>query len=120
MIFIVDSEREMAECVGRATKKAGAEFRIFPDAFSAMAAIDEEMPELIFLEVLLTGPDGFSFLNELISYPDTAKIPVVLVSALDFSSATELAAYGVVGVLNKETMRPEDVAGYVKRYAGAR
>jgi len=27
-----------------------------------------------------------------------------------------LAAYGVVGVLDKETMRPEEVREYVERY----
>ena len=40
---------------------------------------------MIFLDILLTGPDGFTFLNELISYSDTAKIPIVIVSSLDFS-----------------------------------
>ena len=31
----------------------------------------------IFLDILLPGADGFTFLNELTSYPDTAKIPII-------------------------------------------
>lgn len=113
MIFVIDDDEIMAECVGRAV---GVENRIFADAFSAMAAIsDGEMPEMIFLDILLDGPNGFTFLNELVSYNDTARIPVVIMSSLDFKDI-DLSGYGVVGVLDKAYMKPEDIRGYVKRY----
>lgn len=114
MIFVIDSDVEMAECVARAC--AEREVRIFHNAVEAMRALDDEMPELIFLDILLTGPDGFSFLNEMISYTDTARVPVVVVSGLDFAGVN-LDVYGVVGVLNKDTMTPEDVKKYVAEFA---
>jgi hypothetical protein len=64
---------------------------------------------------MLTGPDGFSFLNETISYDDTMKIPIVIISEIDFKNS-DLGVYGVVGVLNKESMKPEDVKKYVAEY----
>ena len=112
MIFVIDDDEVMAECVGRAS---GQEFRQFGDGIEAMAALDE-MPDLIFLDILLDGPDGFTFLNELVSYEDTVKIPVVVVSSLKMSQE-DLVDYGVVAVLDKETMRPEDVRALVKQYA---
>ena len=66
--------------------------------------------------MLLDGPDGFTFLNEMCSYLDTAQIPVVLVSSLDLKQK-DLSRYGVVGVLLKEEMMPEDIKRYVKQYA---
>ena len=114
MIFVVDDDEIMAECIARA---AGGPVRIFDNAIEAMNVIaDGELPEMIFLDILLTGPDGFTFLNEMISYYDTAKIPVVIVSSLDLMKK-DLSVYGVVGVLNKDTMRPEDVRKYVEEYA---
>ena len=111
MIFVIDDDRIMAECIARAT---GREVQIFSDGIEAMSKIAEgELPELIFLDVLLSGPDGFTFLNEMISYPDLAKIPVVIVSSLDFAGQ-DLSNYGVVGVLNKDTMTPEDIKKYVE------
>ena len=70
---------------------------------------------MIFLDILLDGPNGFTFLNELVSYNDTARIPVVIMSSLDFKDI-DLSGYGVVGVLDKAYMKPEDIRGYVKRY----
>ena len=101
----------MANCVARAVKKS---VRIFSNGIEAMDAISNgELPELIFLDILLDGPDGFTFLNELVSYSDTRKIPVVIVSSIDFSGK-DLSQYGVVGVLNKDTMTPEEIFSYVR------
>lgn len=114
MIFIIDDDEVMAECAALATKK---ETKIFSDAYAAMAEIaDGDLPEMIFLDILLTGPDGFTFLNELVSYTDTAKIPVVIISSLDLNER-DLSAYGVVGVLSKDTMKPKDIERYVEQYA---
>ena len=115
MIFIIDDDEIMAECIKRACK--GFVTRIFSDAIEAMAAIsDGVLPDLIFLDILLTGPDGFTFLNELLSYDDTAKIPIVVVSSLDFSGK-ELEDYGVVGTLLKDEMLPQEIFSYAEKYS---
>ena len=115
MIFVVDDDKVMGGCVARACGGSD-EARVFTNGIEAMEAISEgEVPRLIFLDILLDGPDGFTFLNELVSYSDTAKIPVVVATSLDLSGQ-DLSAYGVVGVLSKETMRPEEVREYVEQY----
>ncbi len=113
MIFVIDDEEAMAKCIKRAAKK---ETRIFNNAIDAMTEVaNGEMPDLIFLDILLDGPDGFTFLNEMVSYNDTAKVPVVLVTSLELPKV-DYGVYGVVGILNKETMTPEDIRGYAKQY----
>ncbi len=113
MIFIIEDDLIMAKCIRNA---CGVDARIFSNAIEAMSELDEEMPDLIFLDILLTGPDGFTFLNEMISYSDTAKIPIVIVSSLDFGGK-DLSTYGVVGILNKDTMTPDDIKEYARKYA---
>ena len=114
MIFVVDDDRIMAECIARAC--SGREVKIFGNAVETMAAISAgELPDLIFLDVMLTGPDGFTLLNELASYADTVQIPVVLVTSLTMGKR-DLSSYGVVGILEKDTMRPEDVRRYADEY----
>ncbi len=113
MIFVIDDDLIMAECIARA---CGDETKIFTDAIEAMQTIASgEIPEMIFLDILLSGPDGFTFLNELISYDDTKKIPVVLVSSLDYRGV-DFSEYGVVGYLNKDTMLPQEIKKYVEQY----
>ena len=113
MIFIIDDDPEMAKCIGRATD---SEYKIFSNAISAMNEINRHLPDLIFLDILLNGPDGFTFLNELVSYSDTAKIPIVIVSSLDLKNQN-FSEYNVIGVLNKDTMLPEEIKTYAKEYS---
>lgn len=117
MIFIVDDDREFAECTAKMVRKFCQDrVEIFGNAIEAISGIDEEVPKLIFLDILLDGPDGFTFLNELMSYTDTAKIPVVIMSSLKLSGQ-KLAEYGVVAVLDKAKMTPDDIRRLVKEYA---
>lgn len=137
-IFIIEDEPIMAECLERAARRAmkttslsrdrnsvvsdnnpaeaatGPEILAFSNAISAMAALNDGLPDLILLDILLDGPDGFTFLNELISYPDTARIPIIIVSSLDLS-VRDLAAYGVVATLRKDTMTPAEITATVRR-----
>ena len=114
MIFIIDDDETMAGCIKRAVKKPA---QVFSNAIAAMDEISENhLPSLIFLDVLLDGPDGFTFLNELASHTDTNQIPVVLVSSLDFENQ-DLTHYGVVGILNKDTMTPQEIKAYADQYA---
>ena len=145
MIFIIDDDDIMAECIARAcengpnspngtsvpqktgvkvqnsTNDTNVSFRtktqIFTNAIDAINAISSgQLPDLIFLDVLLDGPDGFTLLHELVSYTDTATIPVVIVSSLDFTRH-DLSTYGVVGVLKKDTLTPQEIQHYVHTYA---
>ncbi len=113
MIFIIDDDEIMAECIAKACQK---DTRIFTNAIEAMHALDDgELPQLIFLDILLDGPDGFTFLHELMSYTDTAKIPIIVISTLNFKQQ-DLSMYGVVGTLDKSTMIPQDITNYAKEY----
>lgn len=115
MIFVIEDNELMAECIGRAVRCAQKEAAIFQNAIEAMNALDDELPEIIFLDVLLDGPDGFTFLNEIASYRDTANIPIVIVSSLNLK-LKDLRSYGVVRVLDKSTMMPADIVECVKEY----
>lgn len=116
MVLVVDSDEVFGKCVVSTLKKAGFDGHLSNNAIFAMNDIASEVPKLIFLEPMLTGPDGFTFLNEMASYVDTMKVPVVLISDKDFSGF-DLSEYNVVGVLNKNTVKPEEVLSYAREYA---
>ena len=111
LIYIIEDEPIMADCIALSVKSTATEpveIAVFNDGVSAMEATSEHLPDVILLDVMLSGPDGFTFLNEMISYPDTAKIPVILISSLDLSGRN-LEHYGVRQVLDKAKMTPEDI-----------
>ena len=117
MVLVVDSDEVTGRCLIRVFEKNGISGHLSKNAIEAINFIDEnEVPEIVFLDVMLTGPDGFTFLNEMVSYADTMKVPIVVVSEKDFSSFN-LSEYNVVGFLNKNTMKPEEVLEYAREYA---
>ena len=114
MIFVIDDDEIMSECIVRSC--GNKDVKIFHNAIEAMNAVDDNVPDLIFLDILLDGPDGFTFINELASYSDTAKIPIVIVSSLNLNQQ-DLSIYGVVGILNKDNMTPKEIKAYVDQFA---
>lgn len=82
--------------------------RIFSNGIEAMAAIDQQIPDLILLDIILDGPSGFALIAELQSYTDTAAVPVIICSSVA-SELGEYAASQAVRVLDKTTMTPDDI-----------
>lgn len=113
LVYIIEDDADMGGLLAKYLKDT-ARTKIFYDAISAISHIDKDKPKMILLDILLDGPDGFTFLNEIMSYQETARIPVALVTSLGVGSAEDLTDYGVVEILNKEFMTPEDVRETVK------
>lgn len=120
-IFIIDDDEMFADCIAHSVKKVNKKIEVvkFKNAIDAINSLEAPLPDLIFLDVLLPGVDGFSFLNEILSYADTSKIPIVLVTSLKLVKF-DLKLYGIKGILDKEKMKPIEVEEYVERYSNAR
>ncbi len=107
LAYIIEDNEIMSDLFSRYLSGI-CETKVFHDAISAINNISHDKPDMIFLDILLTGPDGFTFLNEIVSYEDTAKIPVVIVSSLDLKTEN-LKSYNVFKILKKEELIPDDI-----------
>ena len=79
-ILIVDDEQDIRELVAGILDDEGHETRTAHDADSALAAISDRMPRLVFLDIWLQGSrlDGLALLDEIKTiYPE---LPVVMIS----------------------------------------
>ena len=111
MIFIIEDDRGWEGYYRKILKEYETSF--FHDGVEAIAAMDEKVPDLVILDILLTGPTGFAVLNEMRSYPELEKVPVIIVTSVDME-ASMAKQYGVVEVLDKGRMTPKELLGAIR------
>ncbi|MDP3790161.1 MAG: response regulator [Candidatus Omnitrophota bacterium] len=76
-IMIVDDDKEFAEEMKELLTQGGYEADIFRDGASAMEAVNKVQPDLILLDLKMTGKNGFQVASELKYNPDAAHIPII-------------------------------------------
>lgn len=81
MIWCVEDDPGIREIELYALKSTGFEARGFDNGASMLSAIDEMLPDLIILDIMLPGDDGIEILKELKSSPRTRDVPVIMATA---------------------------------------
>ncbi len=81
MIFIVEDDENIREMESYALKNSGYEVKGFLDGASMLAELENGMPKLIMLDIMLPGEDGLSILKKLREDERTKRIPIMMVTA---------------------------------------
>ncbi|HEY1525340.1 MAG TPA: response regulator [Candidatus Angelobacter sp.] len=83
LILIVDDEVPAREILASYLEPEGFRVEIACSAAEAVAKARELQPDAITLDILMPNSNGFEALLSLKSAPDTANIPIIVVSILD-------------------------------------
>ena len=81
MIYCVEDDAGIRELVVYTLRNTGFEADGFEDGAALTAALKKCKTQLILLDIMLPGEDGITILRRLRAAPDTAKIPVILLTA---------------------------------------
>lgn len=85
-ILIVDDNPDVRRLIRRILQSQG-EYKLY-EATNGLEAIEmarRELPNLIILDLMMPEMDGFAVLNELKKSPETAEIPVIVVTAKELT-----------------------------------
>lgn len=83
MIYIVEDDTGIRELEAYALRQAGYEARAFEDGGAFFRALEQALPQLVLLDVMLPGEDGYAILRRIRQNPRTRRLPVVMVTAKD-------------------------------------
>lgn len=81
MIYCVEDERNIRELLVYTLGTTGFEAKGIRNGKELRKALKEEIPQLILLDIMLPGEDGYSILEKLKSNQETRDIPVIMVTA---------------------------------------
>ena len=80
-IFIADDEKNIRDLLGKFHEDAGHEVRLFENGDSLLTELDNSVPDIVVLDVMMPGIDGFTACGRIRkAYPD---ITILLLTARD-------------------------------------
>ncbi len=102
-VLMVEDDEKSARLMRVQLEDGGYAIRHAISAEQALEMLDEELPDLITLDIMLPGMDGWDLMQALKQRPDTARIPVVVVSMV--ADSDKGFSLGASDVLQKPVER---------------
>ncbi|HWE44141.1 MAG TPA: response regulator [Gemmatimonadaceae bacterium] len=107
-VLIVDDERKNRQLIEVMLGEDGYQLATATCGEDALAMIAISAPDLVLLDVMMPGMDGYQVAARIKADPATAHIPVVILTALgDRNSMAHGLAAGAVQYLTKPVNRAE-------------
>lgn len=114
-ILVVEDERAVARTIQVNLDREGYQTELAANGSQALESIAAAAPDLVILDVVMPGMDGFEVLRALKADPETADIPVVMLTARsDEESILRGWSEGVHCYMTKP-FDPRDLTAYVMR-----
>jgi CheY-like chemotaxis protein len=113
-VLVVDDEPTLRTVVAELLRDEGYAVVAVGDGAAALAALAEAIPDLVLMDVMMPGMDGYAAFRAMRAHPAGAAAPVVLASAA--ADPRDLPA-GVAAFLRKP-FDLDDLLALVARLAG--
>ena len=101
-VLVVDDEDMIRSVLRLTLVRAGYDVTEAESGEEALAKVQEDRPDLILLDVMMPGMDGFAVCEQLRRDPDTVDLPIIMLSARsDSQSRKESVRAGATKYLTK-------------------
>ena len=114
-VLLVDDVCDSREMYAFFLRSAGFEVHEAADGGDAVAIALEFRPEVIVMDLSLPSMDGWTAIASLSAFPETAGIPVVVLSAHTFPADEQRAREAGVAAFLAKPCAPDDLARAVRR-----
>jgi DNA-binding response OmpR family regulator len=100
-VLVIDDEPEMLDLVKYTLEKGGFDVSTCDNGRNAWDEIGRVKPDLLVLDVMLPGIDGYSLQLKLAQEPSTKNLPIIVLTALEPSRTLFQKFPQVVGFMTK-------------------
>lgn len=119
-ILIVEDEESLLKLESILLTSKGYDVKGVIDGASALKSVNENPPDLVVLDIMLPGIDGFEVCRQLKANPSTARIPVVMLTAKkstqDYNRGLEVGAEAYLTKPFKSAHVIETIASLIAKY----
>ena len=80
-IAVVEDDREISEILKYGLEREGFKVKVYNDGESFLNSFDEHTPDLVILDIMLPGIDGFEVCKTLRKMEKTSRVPIIMLTA---------------------------------------
>lgn len=114
-ILIIEDDKFLRDLIVQKLVKDGYEVAEAIDGEKGLVSAKEEKPDLILLDLILPGIDGFEVLSSVKGDPATSSIPVIVLSNLGQSEDVERSLrLGAKSYMIKAHFTPAEIITKIK------
>ncbi|MFZ3054964.1 MAG: response regulator [Minisyncoccales bacterium] len=114
-ILLIEDDKFLRELMNKKLLTMGYDVTCASDGETGLVAIKESKPDVVLLDLILPGINGFEVLEKAKKDPDTASIPVIILSNLGQSEDIEKGLkLGAKDFLVKAHFTPQEIVAKLK------
>jgi CheY-like chemotaxis protein len=118
-VLVVDDEENVRALVRETLSGDGFELREAADGKEALEAVEAERPDVVVLDLIMPGLDGFAVLERLQADPASRPIPVVVLTARRLTQKErKLLRQRAVALLEKSAYSAAELRRLVRQAVG--
>jgi signal transduction histidine kinase/DNA-binding response OmpR family regulator len=120
-ILVVDDDLDMGSLVSKSLSPHGAQVDTALSAEVALSLVSRQVPDLIFVDLVMPEMSGFELISRLRARPETEEVPIIVLSAkkVDDDDIRTLDGH-IDRFISKADLGASDLVTTVRQVLGAR
>ena len=110
-ILVIEDHQDMLRLFGRIIESEGYRVILAADGVYGMTLLKEVNPDLVLLDIIMPGPDGYMTLDSIRQY---SNVPVIMVTAKRETEAVQKALALGADDYMKKPVRPAELLARIK------
>ena len=118
-VLLIEDEPNIIEAISFILSRDGFTVHTHEDGETAMEKLRNHLPDMIILDVMLPGRSGYDILRDVRAHAETAKLPVMMLTAKGQTKDRELAERLGADLFLTKPFSNTEVRDHVRRMIGA-
>ena len=114
-VLIIDDEKLLVKSTCMALAHYGFEVKGALDGEEGLRAALDYKPDVVLLDIMMPGMDGWQVLEKLKQNPDTKHIPVVIFTAREYSNGKALGLKNGAADYVAKPFEPQELAAILDK-----
>ena len=110
-ILVIEDNQDMWQLLGRIVESEGYCVILAPDGIYGMDLLRAAKPDLVLLDIMMPGPDGYTTLESIRKY---SNVPVIMVTVKRETEALQKALVLGADDYLKKPLRPAELLARIK------